>query len=253
MQQIVSQLIFNGQEGINLSEVSPWLDMRSMSIEEIIKTFEEQEHRRIIKTHSPADAIPIVKEGKYLLVARDGRDIVMSLHNHYLKATDETFQLINKDIPKDWRPLGRPKGDERQYFAEWLESDGSPVGSFWDYMKSWQDIRHLPNVLFVHYNNLKRDLYGEIKRISDFLSLDITGLNMEKILYHCSFDYMKARPKLMAPYEESLWEPGTFFYKGTNRRWEGVIDEADSEKYERILEERLGPQFAYWIKTGEDE
>ena len=33
--------------------------------------------------------------------------------------------------------------------------------TYWDY-------RHLPNLLFVHYDDLKRDLLGEMRRIARF-------------------------------------------------------------------------------------
>jgi len=253
MQQIVAQLIFGGAEGINVSELSPWLDMRIMPIDKTISKLEKQEHPRIIKTHSPAHAIPIAKKAKYILITRDGRDIVMSMFNHFLNATDEFYELMNEGIPKNWTHLARPAGGPQQYFSEWLNSDGKPVGSFWDYMKSWKDIQDLPNVLLVHYNNLKKDLRGEIERIAEFLSVNIMELNMEKIVFHCSFDHMKERPELFAPVGERFWRPGTFFHKGTNNRWEGVIKKSDSKRYEQILEEIMGPEFAHWIKTGEDK
>ena len=251
MQQIASQIIFNGKEGISLTEISPWLDMRIMPIEKTLKGLERQEHPRIIKTHSPADAIPIVDQGKYILVARDGRDIVMSMHNHFLNATDEFYQLMNEDVPDDCNRLERPGGDIKEYFKEWVESDGIPVGSFFDYMESWQDVEGFPNVLLVHYNNLKKDLSGEIERIADFLDVDSADLDMGRIVNHCSFDYMKERSGLTAPVSERFWTPGTFFYKGINDRWKGVIEDSCSEKYERILEQRLGHGFAHWTMTGE--
>ena len=39
------------------------------------------------------------------------------------------------------------------------------------HIQSWWNYRHLPNILFVHYNDLKENLTGEIRRIADFLAI----------------------------------------------------------------------------------
>jgi aryl sulfotransferase len=55
-QQIVSQLIFNGAESVDVSTLSPWLDLRIMP-PEALAALDTQTHRRFIKTHLPADAL----------------------------------------------------------------------------------------------------------------------------------------------------------------------------------------------------
>src|ERR1700756_5589704 len=54
-QQIVGQLIFHGDPEVVIHDISPWWDMRVVPPEarEAVKA---QEHRRVVKTHLPADA-----------------------------------------------------------------------------------------------------------------------------------------------------------------------------------------------------
>src|SRR5688500_14963807 len=56
LQQIVSQLIFAGQEGLPVAEMSPWLDLRIPPKEVKLAAVNAQTHRRFLKTHLPVDA-----------------------------------------------------------------------------------------------------------------------------------------------------------------------------------------------------
>ena len=58
-QQIVSQLIFKGAEGINVHQLSPWVDNRVMP-PEAVAGLAKQTHRRFMKTHLPVDALPFL-------------------------------------------------------------------------------------------------------------------------------------------------------------------------------------------------
>ena len=52
MQQIVSQLLFDGEEGARRSpSMSPWLDLRVPPKEVKLAAVEAQTHRRFLKTH----------------------------------------------------------------------------------------------------------------------------------------------------------------------------------------------------------
>jgi aryl sulfotransferase len=88
MQQIVSQLIFRGAEGISLDRVSPWLEC-TLYPPETVQALEAQTHRRFIKTHLPLDAIVFSPLAKYIYVARDGRDFAWSIHNHIVSMKAE--------------------------------------------------------------------------------------------------------------------------------------------------------------------
>ena len=56
-----------------------------------MEAVEAQTHRRVMKSHLPADALVISPRAKYIYVARDGRDVAWSEHNHMHNATDALF------------------------------------------------------------------------------------------------------------------------------------------------------------------
>ena len=75
-------------------------------------------------------------------------------------------------------PIAPPPDDIREYWHQWLEGDGYPFWSFWENVRTWWAIRTLPNVLFVHYATLKRDLPGQMRRIAEFLEITISRLRL---------------------------------------------------------------------------
>jgi aryl sulfotransferase len=56
-QQIVAQLIFNGDADAFGWEIAPWIDFRLMPAGEAVAMAEAQRHRRSLKTHLPVDAL----------------------------------------------------------------------------------------------------------------------------------------------------------------------------------------------------
>jgi aryl sulfotransferase len=252
VQQIVGQLIFNGAEGVPVAELSPWVDLRIPPKHVKLPALEEQRHRRFLKTHLPVDALVFSPDAKYIYVARDGRDVVFSLYNHHAMANENWYGALN-DTPGLVGPrIEPPPASICQYFNDWLEGDGYPFWSFWDNVASWWDIRNLPNVMLVHFNELKRDLSGQIRRIASFLDIEIDGQHWPAIFEHCGFDYMKAHAARVVPLGGSLWNGGakTFMHKGTNARWRDVLSPEEIARYEQVALEKLGVECATWLETG---
>lgn len=251
-QQIVSQLIFGGAEGLHVAGMSPWLDMRILPREQIRAMLDAQQHRRFIKTHLPLDALVFSPAAKYIYVGRDGRDVAWSAHNHFTNVKPEFFDLLNGLPNRVGPPMPRLPGDVRTFFLDWMEKDGAPLWSFWENVRTWWEWRHLPNVMLLHFADLKADPDGKIREISTFLGIDVPDALWPTILDHCSFDYMKRHAEHVAPLGGAPWEggAGTFIHKGTNGRWRDALTRADSRRYEELAQEKLGPECARWLEQG---
>lgn len=249
-QQIVAQLIFDGDASVNVPELSPWVDLRFPPREVKLPAIEAQTHRRSLKTHLPVDALVFSPKAKYIYIGRDGRDVAWSMFNHHANANDHWYDALNGTPGLVGAPIERPGSDPVQYYRDWMAKDGQPFWPFWESVRSWWEIRNLPNVTLLHFADLKRDMEGEIRRIAGFL--DIQPKNWDQIFEHCSFDYMKAHAELSAPLGGALWEGGgkTFINKGTNGRWQGMLSQQDSDEYEARALAELGPDCAAWLKNG---
>lgn len=252
VQQIVGQLIFGGRDNLSVAEMSPWLDLRVPPKEVKLAEVEEQTHRRFLKTHLPVDALVFSPRAKYIYIGRDGRDVAWSMYNHHANANHLWYEMLN-DTPGRVGPAIEPPPDSvRQYFHDWLERDGFPFWPFWENIRSWWAIRHLPNVLLLHFADIKQDMPREIRRIAAFLDIPIDEARWEVIVEHCSFDYMKAHAAASAPLGGACWDGGaeTFVNKGTNGRWRDTLSAEECAAYERRALAELGPDCGGWLRTG---
>ena len=53
------------------------------------------------------------------------------------------------------------------------QSDGTPTVSFFEFERSFWEQRGRSNVLLVRYRDLKADTIGEMRRIAQFLGLNV--------------------------------------------------------------------------------
>jgi aryl sulfotransferase len=249
MQQIVSQLVFSGAEGLDVSHASPWVDLRIMP-PEAIAGLEHLPHRRFVKTHLPVDALVFSPKAKYIYVGRDGRDAVWSMYNHHVNANEMWYGALNDTPGRVGPPIGKPQDSIHEYYQQWMNEDGHPFWPYWENIRSWWAVRDLPNVMVIHFNDLKADLPGSIRKIGNFLGIKPDAATLAKIVEHCSFDYMKAHAELTAPLGGALWNGGakTFINKGTNGRWRDVLTAADNEAYRARAVKELGAECAKWLE-----
>ena len=252
LQQIVAQLIFNGDADQNVAEMSPWVDLRLPPREVKLPEIEAQTHRRFLKTHLPVDALEFSPKAKYLFIARDGRDVVWSFYNHHLNMTDEMIAALNEAAGPDSEPFEPVTLGIDDYFRRWLDKDGHPIWQFWHNISTWWEVRHLPNVKILHFAALKKDMPGQIREIAKFLDIEVDEAKWDAIVEHCSFEYMRKNAEKSVPLGGAPWKGGarTFIHKGTNGRWRDVLTAADNNKYETHALENLGPECANWLATG---
>jgi aryl sulfotransferase len=252
-QQIVGQILFAGDEAVDLGTMSPWLDLRVPPKAVKLEMMEAQTHRRFLKTHLPVDALVFSPLARYLYVARDGRDVAWSMYNHHVTANDLWYAALNDTPGRVGPPIERTTLDVVSYFRQWLEHDGFPFWPFWENIRSWWAIRDLANVKLIHFANLKRDLSGEMRAIAAYLGVPLDETRWPQIVSHCTFDYMKAHAAKTAPLGGVLWEGGadSFINKGTNGRWRDLLTAEDNARYEARAAAELGPECAHWLMTGE--
>src|SRR5881394_41368 len=82
-QMICALLIFQEPElPLPLDALSPWIDMVTRARTDVFADLEAQTHRRFIKTHTPLDGLPFQDDVTYICVARDPRDVALSMDDH---------------------------------------------------------------------------------------------------------------------------------------------------------------------------
>ena len=258
-QRIVAMLVFQSAAPAPIWESSPWFDMRLWgSVEPIAAAAEAIPHRRFLKSHLPFDTLPVFPGMKFIHVARDGRDAAMSFHNHERNFTAQALEMcdqVSLADPKFGDPYPRASADPAEFFAEWVEDGGAggdPLVSFYHVENSFWDARHRPDVLLVHYNDLKHDRDGEMRRIAGFLEIAVDEDLWPDLVEAAGFEAMKRNAEVLLPMAQALWDDGgqRFLHKGTNGRWRDVVRSGDLARYEARVAAEFPPALADWIANG---
>src|ERR1700730_18035964 len=232
-QQIVSLLVFQTPEPKPVMQISAWIDRRfGEPIDAILTKIEAQEHGPFLKSHLPLACLPFYDEVKYIHVARDGRDACMSLHNHGTGLSAhvlEAFDKIGLEDETIGHPFPRLPEHPAEFFHQWITAEpfgncGGPILSFLHFQRTWWEARHRPNVLFVHFNDLKADLSGEMRRIADFLGIFVPEAMWPELVSMADFDAMRRDGDPLMAAVASLFQGGSqrFFFKGKARTNDGA-------------------------------
>jgi aryl sulfotransferase len=248
MQTIVANLLWPDGEfpGPIVNGICPWIEAKFVPAEDMHRMLDAQTHRRAMKSHTPADGIPWYPEAKYITVGRDGRDAFMSWCNHVRRM--KLTALFNEQAEKEGIPtLTVFDGEDyRGYFRSWLVEN-----NYFDVVASYWARRNEPNLLFVHYNDMKADLAGEMRRVADFLEIEIDPAQWPALVERCTFEGMRRADTRIGHFERAF-EGGIegFLFKGTNGRWRDVLDADDLAAYAKRIAETLPPEAARWTEFG---
>lgn len=248
MQTIVASLLWpKGDAPGPVMLLSPWFDANFDPVDDIVARLHAQRHRRFIKTHTPADGIPLYDDASYVFVARDGRDAFMSYCNHLEKFRSEVRDDLNRAAALEGLPL-MPEwdGDVHSLFRGWLATN-----PFLHHVETFWELRDRPNVLLVHFADLKSDLEGEMRRVAAFLELDISEALWPSVVDRCTFEAMRGRASEIGSFERRF-DGGaeSFFFKGTNGRWHDVLTPDELDAYEERARTVLSADAFAWLQRG---
>lgn len=262
-QRLVSMLVFASPAPRPIAEDSPWIDRRfGPGADEVLAKLEAQTHRRFIKSHLPLDALPLYDGVKYIHVARDGRDACMSFHNHtssFTPAALDDMDRIGLGDEKIARTYPRVPADFRTFYLDWINETPWPAtvhplsqSNFFAFENTFWSERRRDNVLLVHYNDLKQDLDGELRRIASFLDIAVDESLWPQLTAAGSFETMRRDGDKLMPEAARAWTDGakTFLHKGTNGRWRDLLTPADIALYTEKAARELPPACARWLEHG---
>ncbi|XP_053882784.1 sulfotransferase 1B1-like isoform X2 [Malaclemys terrapin pileata] len=182
---------------------------------------------RVIKTHLPFQLVPKSfweNRCKVIYVARNAKDNVVSYY---------FFDQMNKTQPEP--------GPWELYVQKFM--DGKLAwGSWYDHVCRYWAERANHCILYVFYEDMKEDPAREIRRVMDFLEVELPPQVLEKIVQQTSFQIMKENP--MANYSSV---PSTildqtvspFMRKGQVGDWKNHFTVAQSKVFDAHYQRRM--------------
>jgi hypothetical protein len=259
MQMICALLVFQRTEfHLPLAEITPWLDLKAARTSETHAVYAAQDHRRIIKTHTPLDGLPWFPEATYICVQRDPRDIFMSMLNHLQNSNPDADALFKREMLEAADEAEAPPEDPNEFFRMWLtngsfpwESDGAPFWSVFRHGESFWAHRDEANIMMVHYGDLEDDLAAGMRRIAAALHIEVADDTWPDLVAAASFESMKKNADRTAPDTNfKMWKDNSqFFNKGTSDQWQGLLS-AESLALLDTVTARYPADYIDWLFNG---
>jgi hypothetical protein len=257
MQMICALLVFQTPElPATLAELSPWLDRLTEPREQVYARLEAQRHRRFVKTHTPLDGLPLDPRATYVVVARHPLDMAVSLYHQGDNIDRERLRKLTGQAPPDKPPA--PRAPLREWLLSWVERDDDPraqldslPGVMWHLSDAWRR-RHDPNVVLVDYDDLLRDLDGEMRRLAALLRVDVPGDAWPRLVEAATFARMKERGAELVPDTAGvLKDHRAFFRAGRSGSGRELLDGAELARYRARAAQLAPPDLLAWLHRDE--
>jgi aryl sulfotransferase len=260
-QMICALLIFRQRTfPTSLDLISPWLDMLTRPLADLVHDLDAQQHRRFIKTHTPLDGLPYDSQVTYVCIGRDPRDVALSYSNHVVNMNSEAFfaaryMAVGLDDLAELAPgtPPAPAKSEREWFWQWVEAPASPgLRATVHHLKTFWEARESSNVVLLHYDDLKADLDGEMRRLATQLGESVPAQSWPALVQAATFEEMRSRADELVPNStEALWHDNSrFFNKGTSGQWRHLLDKEDLNRYQARISELADSKLAAWMHQG---
>lgn len=202
---------------------------------------------RLVTSHLQYQYLPKHPQARYIYVVRNPKDCCVSYFHHTRKTKVYCFQ----------------DGTFDEYLQLFVDGDTS-FGDYFDHLLSWYPRRNEPNVLFLTYEDMKKDTPAAVLKIARFLDvgdpelLDPTTSKFQKVVELCGVDSMKEYleenyKKAVGGQDVDSWTakkdyplarapppPDVMVRKGIVGDWRNHFDSEQSRKMEAAFLERCG-------------
>lgn len=236
MLQMVQQIAWRGAaEFRHIHDVVPWVEgpfAGIVGLDDPRPWRSSPAGFRAVKTAIGAQHVPYNEAARYIHVVRDPKEVAVSFYVFLLGVLG-----LREQVTMDrWLELFVRPGASGLWPAH--------TASFW----AWRD---RPNVLSLRFSEMKRDLPAAVRRVAEFLGVELTQTELDRVAHRCSFAAMKREEDKFGPPIlpfRPTGDPPLMMRKGTvggsgellSREQQAAID-----RFAMAELQRLGSDFPY--------
>ncbi|XP_049627340.1 amine sulfotransferase-like [Suncus etruscus] len=227
-QQILSLIYFEEHRKqtrmMETIDLAPFLEYNIRNMD-----FLRRPDPRLFSSHLPYYLVPNGlknKKAKIIYIYRNPKDVMTSF-----------FHFSN------WVVVFEASKNMESFMQQFL--DGKVVGSLWfDHIKGWYEHRHKFNILFVSYEEMKKDLRSVVQKFCKFLGKELSEDDLDTVVKQATFKNMKADSR--ANYDDIITNEigkrnnyGQFLRKGTIGDWKNNFTVQQSERFDIIFQKKM--------------
>ena len=220
LQQITRLIRNEGEEdGQSVVDSVPWL--------EALNHDNRLPSLRVFKSHSSYDmmpgGLPHTTPAKYIYAARNPKDVAVSMYYH-----TRGFKQFKYN------------GCWNDFFQLFL-SGRIGAGLWFDHVLDWWKRKDEENVLFLKYEDMKRDLPETVRIVADFMGHSLKPEVVDKIVERSTFESMKANPDTNYSFwaEHHNTDTPQFMRKGIVGDWKSHFTPEQNIKFDKVYAEKL--------------
>ncbi|XP_078607576.1 sulfotransferase 1C4-like [Branchiostoma floridae x Branchiostoma japonicum] len=217
LHQVVKQIM--AQQGVQdekyLGDFPNFIEMTLRDkgpVAEMIKTAPSP---RVLATHLPVEFLPpglLGSKAKIVVLMRNPKDTAVSTFHFWQKIPDVK-------TPESW-----------ESFAEQFLAGDCLWGAFYDHVLGYWKLKDRHNILFLKYEDMKKDLPAEVKKLCSFLGKPLSDEEVQAVVGATQFDSMK----------KTVGEKRQMFTrKGVIGDWKNYFSDDQSRAYDEQYRERL--------------
>jgi aryl sulfotransferase len=251
VQMICLLLVFGSPElPDHLGRLSPWLDWLVRPKEDVFAALAAQTHRRVIKTHTPLDGVPLDDRATYVVVGRHPLDVAVSLY-HHSNNIDRRRMAELTGRPETVRP---PKPPLHEWLLGFIDWEGDPrawldtlPGAMLHLSDAWSRRREV-NVVLVHYDDLRSDLDGAMRRLAGRLGIPADRERWPALVRAATFESMRAGVPTPDAGMDVLKDPAAFFRQGTSGEGRALLSDGELAHYRDRVAAMAPDDLLAWLQ-----
>nr|XP_060609198.1 amine sulfotransferase-like [Anolis sagrei ordinatus]XP_060609199.1 amine sulfotransferase-like [Anolis sagrei ordinatus]XP_060609200.1 amine sulfotransferase-like [Anolis sagrei ordinatus] len=212
----------NGTEDMDLVDRVPWLEYNLRNVDYV-----KRPSPRLFASHLPYCLLPKGLKngrGKIIYVARNPKDVLVSYY-HFSKFSQKMEEVEDFEVIME------------RFLA------GKVLGNLWvDHVEGWSAQMDNTNILFLMFEEMKKDLRSAILKICNFLGKRLTEEEIDDVVDKASFGKMSAdrRTNYTTLSSDTLdFNKGRFLRKGTIGDWKNTMTVAQNERFDSVFKKRM--------------
>jgi aryl sulfotransferase len=233
-----------------LGRLSPWLDWLVEPEEEVFGRLAAQTHRRVIKTHTPLDGVPLDQRATYIVVGRHPLDMAVSLYHHSDNIDRGRMAELTGQRERELPPRP-PLHEWLVRFVDW-EGDArrwldTLPGTMLHLSDAWAR-RHDVNVVLVHYDDLLADLDRSMRRLADLLGIAVDEERWPALVHAATLESMRHGAHTPDAGLGVLKDPAAFFRRGSSGEGRALLQSDEFAHYRDRVAAMAPDDLLAWLE-----